>query len=266
VLVKPEKTPRLICYAYPKLGILAASPAHPDRRYIVDLSNREIVPVEKNEEHEKGEPREESVNTIWSPYDLVTRATVERFRARFRRQRAELPAMPTSPEQIPPAIAAAREKVEEKTTIPALTKTGQVKSFFCAPATMQMILLLYDVIKKQREIADVMLTTEAGTEPDDQADAVDNLTSFVFVGSLDETTSFTEAKDELRLDRPFKVGSLAHARACGGFMTETNGKEWLHIYDPWPQFKGDVYFEAWETDYLVDFIYVRPAPPPPPPP
>ena len=265
VMFEPESTPRLICYAYPRLGILAASLAQPEVRYIVDLSDRTIVPAEKTEEDAKKQPREESVKTIWSPYDLVSRATVERFRGRFNRQRGELPGMPATRERISTEAAAARDKIEEKVTNPALIKKGQVKSYYCAPAAMQIILRRYDVIKTQLVIACEMRTDEDGTEPVNQADAVDNLAG-LFVGLLDNTTSFTEAREELLLDRPFKVGSLAHARACGGFMIEKNDRKWLHIYDPWPQLKGDVYFEAWDSDYLVDFIYVRPAPPPPPPP
>jgi hypothetical protein len=261
VLVDHETTPRMICYAYPRLGMLAASRTQPSVRFILDLWERKPIPVEKPPHGAESEPREESVSTIWSPYDLVTRATVDRFRARFRRQRGSLPRLPTSPEQLRPAVAAARATIEELTTDPELSpKIGQTKSSFCAPATMQMILRHHHVNKTQRQIADEMDTTPDGTRPEDQADAVDNLTSDTFVGLLDKTTSFTEAKDEIRANRPFKTGDIGHARACCGFMIETNIREWLYIYDPLPVDAGDIYFESWEANYHWDYIYVRPSP------
>jgi len=258
VLMNDETEPRLICYSYPRLGILASSVAQPNERFVIDLWRLEPIPVKKKE-HEDDEPREESVTTVWSPYDFVTRATVDRFRALFRRQRSGLPRMPATLEQISPAAAAARDGIEEMTTGPELEKIGQETSYFCAPATMEMILRRHGVMKDQYAIAPVMKTDNDGTDPVDQADAVDNLTGYVFVGSLDSTTSFTEGKDEIRANRPFKIGSVAHSRACCGFMVESGGREWLYIYDPWPPFDGKVYFESWLADYLRDYVYVRPA-------
>jgi hypothetical protein len=171
--------------------------------------------------------------------------------------------MPETPERITPAVAAAREKICELITTPELQKIGQETSYFCAPATMEMILRRLGFMNDQYVIAPAMKTNASGTYPVEQADAVDNLTGYKYVGLLDSTTSFTEGKEEIRANRPFKTGSVAHARACCGFMIETSGREWLYIYDPWPPFEGKIYFESWLADYLRDYVYVRPAPPPP---
>ena len=258
-----ETAPRLICYAYPKLGILAASVNHPNERYVVDLWERKPIPVEKHQKgHQNGhgsEPREESVKTVWSPYDLVTRATVDRYRARFQRQSGTLNGMPSNPARLGPAIAIATAGSTLKTTDPELLPViSQERSSYCAPATMAMILRHHGIVETQEIIASKMGTTSGGTYPDDQAEAVEELTYDALIGTLDLTTSFAEGKAEIIDNRPFKTGGVAHARACCGFMIESNLKEWLYIYDPMPVDAGDMYFEAWEPPYHGDYIYVRP--------
>ena len=258
----PETPPRLICYAYPKLGILAYRPDQPDVRFVVDLWERTFFPVKRNEAVlPEGGPVTESIRTIWSPYDLVSRATVDLFRERFNRSEAGLPRMPQHPQQLRPAVAAARATIEERTTNPELFPViGQQTNTFCAPATMAMILRHHSVIKDQHTIATQMQTSPVtGTTPPNQANAIDDLTENRFFGSLDETTSFSEGKDEIRANRPFKTGGISHARACCGFMIETSFKEWLYIYDPLPANKGNIYFEAWDADFHANYIYVRPS-------
>ena len=262
VLDNPEAPPKLICYAYPKLGILAYRPDQPDVRFVVDLWERTLFPVKSKEAGppEDGPPAE-SIRTIWSPYDLVTRATVDLFRERFNRSEAGLPRMPQHPQQLGPAVAAARATIEERTTNPELYPViGQQTNTFCAPATMAMILRHYSVIKSQFEIAAKMATSNVtGTEPVNQANAIDDLTENRLFGLLDGTASFSEGKDEIRANRPFKTGGISHARACCGFMIETNFKEWLYIYDPLPANKGNIYFEAWDADFHANYVYVRPS-------
>lgn len=262
-----NKPPRLVCYAYPKLGILAVSKADPTLRFVVDLFDRRLIPVKRKEQSDDDDPREESINRVWSPYDLVTAATIDDFRKRWYRNIDSLPRMPAAPDQIDVETAEARTKVEELDTCPVLEQTGQEIGTFCAPATMQMILRHYDVVKSQSEIATAMGTGPSGTLLAPQAEVIDDLTGFAFVGLLDDSTSFQEGKDEISANRPFKTGGKAHARACSGYMIEEidpdTTRDWLFIFDPMPERIGDVYFESWEADYQKDYIYVRRAPPPP---
>ena len=263
-----EGVPLLVCYAYPKLGILAASRNQPKERFVIDLFDRRLIPVENNEYDEKKSPREESINRVWSPYDFVSRATVDHFRARWCRNIGSLPRMPGVPEQISVEAAAERDKIDERNTVPVLKPTGQATSSYCAPATMQMILRHHGFEKTQADIAEKMGTDDEGTDLIPQADAIDDLTKFAFLGSVDETTSFSEAMTEIHANRPFKTGGFGHARACCGYMIEDigepTGREWLFIFDPLPENIGDKYFESWEAPYQRDYIYVRRAPLPPP--
>jgi hypothetical protein len=160
---------------------------------------------------------------------------------------------------VPSAIGLARLTiVEELTTDPELVREGQINNTFCAPATARMILLQHQIDKSQALIAGIMGTSSQGTLPVNQANAITSLTSNALVGSLDVTTSFSEAKEEIRQNRPFKTGGIAHARACCGFRVDADGKEWLYIYDPLPANRGAIYFENWLASYHCNYMYVRP--------
>jgi hypothetical protein len=262
-----EKRPRLICYGYPKLGVLCASHSRPERRFIVDLWDLTFIPLKPEERGELQNGSEplteggapESVTIIWSPYDMVTRGTVDHFRSLWNHNVTSLPPLPASRQNLPGAIAMARNTiVEELTTNPELILEGQQTNVFCAPATARMILRNHNIDRTQGQIATTMGTTPDGTLPQSQANAIEVLTRNTFLGSLDVTTSFSEAKDEVRDNRPFKTGGIAHARACGGFKVDGDGKEWLYIYDPLPANQGDTYFENWLADYHCNYMYVRP--------
>ncbi|HET7114090.1 MAG TPA: hypothetical protein VFI57_10615 [Pyrinomonadaceae bacterium] len=254
VFAPGEKTPRLICYGYPNLGILCASRNQPNLRFVVDLFDLTFIPVARVESDVA-----ESVKIVWSPYDMVTRGTVAHFRSLSKREADSLPPLPVSTQRVPSAIGLARLTiVEELTTDPELVREGQINNTFCAPATARMILLQHQIDKSQALIAGIMGTSSQGTLPVNQANAITSLTSNALVGSLDVTTSFSEAKEEIRQNRPFKTGGIAHARACCGFRVDADGKEWLYIYDPLPANRGAIYFENWLASYHCNYMYVRP--------
>jgi len=256
ILVEGEKTVRLICYGYPRLGIPCRSQTQPSLKFVMDLWDLVLIPVGPTEQNAPPE----SVKTIWSPYDWVARPTIGHFRSRFQINLALLPELPETIEGLPRAIRTARAAIiEEQTTNPELTLIGQQTNFFCAPATAKLILEHHGISKTQDQIAAAMHTLPTGTRPEDQVRAIPGLTRWSFDGRLDNTTSFSEAKDEIRANRPFKTGTATHARACGGFKVEQGGKEWLYLYDPLPSNQGCIYFENWEADHYLDYMYVRPS-------
>ena len=103
-----------------------------------------------------------------------------------------------------------------------------------------------------------METTDDGATPDNQVDAIPGLGYSALAAELDTGTSFEEGRCEIRENRPFKTGNGSHARACGGFLIERGGKQWLYVYDPLPTGIGDTYFEAWDAGQHADYMYVRP--------
>src|SRR5215218_4011612 len=104
-LVDKETTVRLVCYSYPKIGILCYSRADPATRFVIDLWDlKNIIPLDSAEQH----PPPESVITVWSPYDMVVPATLGHFRSLWSRNIALLPVLPKTVRGLPEAIRAAR--------------------------------------------------------------------------------------------------------------------------------------------------------------
>lgn len=256
LLVDNEATVRLVCYSYPKLGILCYSQADPAVRFVIDLWDLIIVPVESCEQH----PPPESVITVWSPYDMVVPATLGHFRSLWSRNMALLPLLPKTCRALPNAIMQARTSIlEERTTNPELKKVWQTTSVRCAAATAQMILGHHGINLRQVNIATAMQTDSVtGATPENQASAIPSLSNYKLIAELDKSTTPSEAQAEIRQNRPFKTGSVGHARACGGFKREAGDKNWLYIYDPSPANAGRIGYEAWEAGYHLNYMYVRP--------
>jgi hypothetical protein len=255
LIVEGETTVRLTCYGYPRLGILCSSQAELSAQFVVDLWDWTKIRVEP-----KALNPPESVITVWSPYDLVNRSTLADFRSRWERDIELLPLLPPTIDGFSNAVRMAQTSIiEERTTNPELVKTGQETGYYCAAATAQMILEQHGFTElTQIEIANLMLTNPTnGATPLNQERAIRPLTDSRLKGVLDQTASVLEAKREIRANRPFKIGLASHARACGGFKTETGGREWLYLYDPLPTRKGRVYYEPWQSSRPIDFMYVQ---------
>jgi hypothetical protein len=249
-----ESTVRVVCYGYPRLGILCSSEAHPNQEFVVDLMLPTIVvPVVPAQRLPP-----ESVVTVWSPYDSVTRATLADYRSRWERDVALLPPVPTNRATLRDDIQLARRAIiEERTTNPELGRIRQDNNHFCAAATAEMILQHYGFKKlRQADIAHAMNTSINGATPQNQQRAIRPLSNSRLQGVLDQQASFSDAKNEICNNRPFKVGVHSHARACGGYKIENGPKEYLYMYDPLPTL-GGVYYEPWEATRAVDFMYVK---------
>ncbi len=257
LLVNGEEDVRLVCYSYPKLGILCYSRTNPDAKFVIKLKDLIIIPLNPDEPPETPE----SVYAVWSPYDIVVRSTIVHFRRLWKRNMELLPALPETFEELTEAIMQARKSIEEeKVVTPRLELEGQATPFFCAAATARMILRQHGISKTQNELADAMEIDGDGAKPEEQVNGLNNsvLTAGPLRAEPDSSPSFIEAQEELRLDRPFKTGSSYHARAVGGFRVEREVKEMLYIYDPDPPNQGKIYCEDWNAIYHYDFMYVRP--------
>jgi hypothetical protein len=255
VIVDGEKKPKLVCYGYPKLGILARSRTDPAAKFVMDIGEFSLLPLDSFEPQENPE----SVTLIWSPYDVAVRSTIALFRWLWKRNMRLLPALPETLEGLPKAIRDARNSILEKETNPQLILVGQQTNKLCAAATAKMILQQHGINETQDELAVAMHTGTNGATPDAQVDAINQLFNGTLRACLDTTPSFKEAQDEILANRPFKIGEPSHARAVGGFMIEKTGKNWLHIYDPDPPNKGQSYCEVWDVQLHHDFMYVQPV-------
>ena len=262
VMIADEKMPRVICYGYPKLGILCRSKKSPDVRFVVDLWELVEIAVDVDDH----EAPLEFVRAVWSPFDYVARGKRAHLRALFRRNVAALARLPERVEDLIKAIEEAGGSIQEsRITCPELELESQQTNYFCAAATAKMILDFYGIQQagaelSQNQIYGAMGVGETGALPQRQVDAIPELTANALTASLDVDPVFSEAADEIRGERPFKTGTAGHARACSGFLIEGGGKQWLYIYDPYPANDGAVYYEAWEIGYYLNYMFVQRVP------
>jgi hypothetical protein len=246
----------IVCYSYPKLGILCQFGTKLKEKVVVDISDQMIIPVEETQE-----PKYPSVKIVWSPYDMTTRGTIGHRRWLWERKIGLLPEEKLNRDNLRHRVLMARQSAVVRNTSPTLDPVvGQQNHYYCAPATFRMILrqLWGDI--SQGVIGDEMNTTEEdGTSLTQQYTSIGDLTEGEMKGLLDDSESFAEAKAEIDANRSFKSGTVAdHARACGGYKLE-NGKQWLRIYDPYPAGLGKKKYEEWNAIEQKNFVYVRPA-------
>lgn len=251
-LVPTPAEEAFVCYCYPKLGLLCKR-QDTGVSFVVDLGDFSVIPV-----HRAMPPSSpDDVNVCWSPYDLVTNATASALTARWERDFAALPPVPTDPAALGAAVIAAKEKVEEKTV--ELDLKGQETPMYCAVAVAQMVLAYYAITKDQPAIAEVMHTSPTtGTETPDQVKGYDTLSNNSLTATYENNPSFDMARREVSEGRPVKDGIPGHARAIAGYRT-SGGQTSLYIFDPWPVNKGQIYWEPWLAPGLthVNYIYVR---------
>jgi hypothetical protein len=252
----------LVCYSYPKLGLLCS--AEDGSKVIIDLGDLSTVRVDAVLANSP------ELLATWSPLALLEDAFSGRSREAYFSYCERLKAIDLE-SNIPlnTAVEGAQNTTEESTlrqcgsgaTGQCMSLRGQETPVYCAVATAQMILAYHGIDKTQTEIALSMQTGQTGTTNPNQVAGYQSLSGSIFTGTFDSTASFLEAKREIDEGRPLKSGVPGHARACSGWRTETSADgtetQWIQVYDPWPPNAGAIYWEAWSNTVHTNFIYVR---------
>jgi hypothetical protein len=233
----------LVCYSYPKLGLLCKRD-DPTAPYVIDLSDLQIIDVQKASERLPLEGV-----ACWSPYDLADPSKVATTKEHWTEMLANL-----SP--VASLVDAHVEPANPKQTDKSLTVQleGQDSTFFCAPAVGQMILQYFKFDVSQDGVAKAMGTGPTGTPVSKEAAAYEALSNDALTATLDLTPTFATAQTEIDNGRPLKSGVPGHARTVAGYRLD--GQQWLYIYDPWPTGKGSIYWESWAIKPHTNFIHV----------
>ncbi len=254
LIAEGEEEVRLVCYHYPNLGILFYSQDDPATRFVIDVWDLTIIPVNPSEQQENPE----SVNAVWSPYDIVVRSTVAPFRSTWRRNVNLLPALPGSFKELLDTVAKVSAPGDVFTT-PPVELIARENDDNCASATAQMILKHHgETSHTQAAIADAMSTVSGGATPENQVKGINKLVGTKLRAKLDDQPSPEKAQCEILRNRPFKVGSSTHARAVGGFRVVAGNQTCLHILNPSPTSQGSFCYEPWDPISHANFMYVRP--------
>jgi hypothetical protein len=275
--------PKLVCYSYPKLGVMFQIGDDKGPRAIYDVSSLARVPDEPQLKGMEG-------FYAWSYYDSLSDDDRRARLARFRKAEGDLTSLSNALRR---DILAARTlgpllkrlTLTFRNTVTKLLQYcthygytdprshhcfvlhGQQRDDYCAVATCQMILCYYRYYYSQDEIAPALGYSPGGC-PSDQSPGYKSLTCNHLDSSFDSSPTWEKARDQINLLRPFKSGISGHARACAGYSSVrwifgggvTEKK--LYIYDPWPwnadyAHGGAVTWENWDAITHTNYVYAN---------
>jgi hypothetical protein len=245
-LVPAELPKGIICYSYPKLGLLCRDPS--GRRSVVDLIDLSTQAVDNAPEGAGDRELARAVPLLHAITPSKADIQLQRFQ-NFENALSES------------HISAALESIDAgpaQKVVEGVKCIAQENRVWCAVATAKMILDFYGFVHEQSEIAVTMSTGPDGTPSDpNQIDGYKQLSGSALIASYDETATFAEAQSELNAGRPLKSGIPGHARVVVGWKNDPAGEDggaWLYIFDPW---QGAKVWEKWGAVEMLNFIYVR---------
>jgi len=279
--------PKLVCYSYPKLGIMfEVINKGGTGRLIYDVADLARIPEKPN-----GEPREGSY--AWSFYDSLStsqrRARLRRFQ-KLEDQRLSIPEATRARYLTGKNLLLAIDKLKIKLKIGGtkllqycdhydytdarshhcFSLHGQQVNDYCAVATCQMILCYYRYYYSQDDIADDLGYTAGSGCPSDQSAGYESLSHDHLEASYDTAPTWAKARDEIDALHPLKSGIDHHARACAGYSWHiasllTGGGVYqysLYIYDPWPwnadyALAGTITWEDWDAITHTNYVTAK---------
>jgi hypothetical protein len=279
-LTAQKTAPKLVCYSYPKLGVMYETVSG---KAIYDVSSLDRVPDKPDRKDSEG-------FYAWSYYDSLSDGDRRERLNRFKKVEQDLTSLSNATRK---ELLAARtltsyiDKVLNlKINVTKLLEYcahyghtharshhcfvlhGQQVNDYCAVATCQMVLCYYRYYYTQDQIAPDLGYNAGGGCPPDQSPGYKSLTCNNLDSSFDGSPTWEKARDQIDLRRPFKTGIPGHARACAGYSFVrwlfgggiTDKK--LYIYDPWPwnadyALAGAVTWEDWDAITHTNYVYAN---------
>ncbi|MCA9657964.1 MAG: hypothetical protein KC486_06440 [Myxococcales bacterium] len=281
--------PRLVCYCYPKLGVLfpLTGPGRERSQAIYHFSGNE-VPIRDPSTPIEGEfaySFYDSLKTATRKKNLGVYAVVDDYRAKLtpalRKSLTTVKSIDLLHRRIEPWRLTS-EIVRELAYCPHYATTdarghhcfsvhGQQKWDYCAVATAQMLLDFFRYHETQDDIAPALGYSAGSGCPSDQSGGYATLSNNHLKATFDNSATWAKAKAHLQTGNPLKSGIPGHARACAGYayrrsiLIPIGGSSItdrrLLIYDPSPwnsdyAVGGSVYWENWDAVNHTNFIYV----------
>jgi hypothetical protein len=261
---------RLVCYAYPKIGIeLTYTVGRKSATELFDASSGGVVATVAKDSHQF---------TRYSLLGTLKTGAAARVKASrtVEAQITKLP--PTIP--VRPIIYTQQALVNLSPYCPGsgigLTHYAQITNYFCVDASAQMLLEHYGWNYTQNQIAVAMGTTAAqgGTSGTGLTTGFKSLTDNTLLLTFDDAASraqqFTDAVKEVNANRPLFTQVPHHYRVCVGYSEVFGGvlglvtNQMLYIYDPWPWNAdlcqpGAPYWETWASSPVMWFGIVHHA-------
>lgn len=281
---------RVVCYSYPKLGIMleVTDRLRKSEKLIFDIADNKQVPIKKEADNMEGA-------YAWSYYDSLNedarKNRLNKFEAsdKVRLKVPEATRINLSTARklssflaIKDIVDISKIKITQTRLLQFCTHYGhtesrshhcfvlhaQQKNDYCAVATCQMILCYYRYYYSQDDIAPHLGYSAGSGCPSDQSPGYASLSNNHIVSTFDNSPTWEKARDHINALHPMKSGIAGHARACAGYSYQKpllggaiEDKK-LYIYDPWPwnsDFKlgGSVYWEDWDSITHTNFVTTR---------
>lgn len=131
-----------------------------------------------------------------------------------------------------------------------VTLYGQETTYYCAPASAQMILSYHGYQYTQSQIAEAMGTTTSGTPTGNIPTGIEEVTNNQVDAWNDWSWGWGTVTNEINNNHPYMSNIAGHARAVRGYYYDTE-RPWIkyqRINDPWPVGQGE---DRWENYYTV---------------
>jgi hypothetical protein len=273
---------RLICYSYPKLGVIfeLADSAGKTKRLIYDVASLEIISEKESKpDHEGAIPwsfydslDEEARKVGLRQFDIHKKLIAEGRPEDIRAIQALKPISEINAFFPIPLLESKRlqycphYRETEPRSHHCFVLHCQQKNDYCAVATCQMILCYYRYYYSQDEIAPKLGYNPGGC-PSDQSGGYKTLTCNHLNAAFDTNPTWEKAKAEIDALHPFKSGISGHARACAGYSRLKIKKfgidtKSLFIYDPWPwnadyKIGGAVSWENWNDKTHTNYVTTK---------
>jgi hypothetical protein len=279
-------TTLLVCYSYPKIGLLVTlqSANNQPLRVIFDIADYSVIPVKEAKLEYEGAFAWSFLDSLG---DKLKKANLKKFaafdkkRPKVKYEKGGLKELKkyTIDKLIDIRIFTFRVFIRKELqfcTHYNYNETGSHHCFilhaqqvndYCAVATAQMILCYYRYYFTQDQIAPACGYNPGGGCPPDQSPGYESLSNNHIDARFDNSATWEEARDEINLLHPMKSGIPGHARACAGYsfiweLFSSNKEKKLFIYDPWPwsanlKAGGDIYWEDWDSVNHTNFVYTK---------
>lgn len=137
---------------------------------------------------------------------------------------------------------------------------GQQTTYYCSPASAQMILSYHGYWYTQAQIANAMGTTTSGTPIGNIPTGIEEVTNYQVDAWNDWLWGWGTVTSEINNNHPYISNIAGHSRAARGYYYDTL-YPWIkyqRINDPWPPQQGQVYWENYYTVVELCLTIVHP--------
>lgn len=251
-------------YAPSRIGAMAELSGPENNSYeriVVDAHTFTIIPEDLPPE---AEGRHGAV-CVESLYDTIPDRVVDEYVAQWNEQHEGIQSMIAENNDVRSSCADITNDGAAYKELSGFSLFGQEKTYYCMPATGQMIADYFGVTHTQDHIAGEMGTTPTGSFPEGMVAYFSGIVpdGLGRTGSeVDWSPTFSEVWQEIyHYDRPVASsvdrGSTAHTRACVGYLiTSTPRANRQYIFDPLPVDEGSKVWEDTATVEYLDNVYV----------